>query len=118
MPKPEGFPYAEERRLFYVAITRARHKVYLLASRFAPSAFTEELEQTLEILPMLHYQNCVELEAEGSEICPQCGKGRVISKKGRYGSFYGCSQFPACRYTRNANENLSPTHQDEAECIA
>ena len=118
MPKPEGFPYAEERRLFYVAITRARHKVYLLASRFAPSAFTEELEQTLEILPMLHYQNCVELETEGSEICPQCGKGRVISKKGRYGSFYGCSQFPACRYTRNANENLSLTHQDEAECIA
>lgn len=32
--------------------------------------------------------------------CPRCG-GKLKLKNGRYGSFYGCENFPACRYTRN-----------------
>lgn len=40
---PEGCPNAEERRLFYVALTRARHRVYLLTDRQRPSVFVEEL---------------------------------------------------------------------------
>jgi DNA helicase-4 len=32
----EDFPHAEERRLLYVALTRARHRVYLVGDR--PSA--------------------------------------------------------------------------------
>jgi hypothetical protein len=31
-------------------------------------------------------------------ICPKCG-GSLVQRKGRNGSFYGCSQFPACRFT-------------------
>ena len=31
MPKPERFAHAEERRLFYVALTRARSKAFLLS---------------------------------------------------------------------------------------
>lgn len=30
--------------------------------------------------------------------CPKCG-GQRSMKKGKYGSFYGCSQYPSCRYT-------------------
>ena len=33
-------------------------------------------------------------------ICPRC-KGELIKREGRYGSFYGCSNFPSCRYTKN-----------------
>lgn len=33
-------------------------------------------------------------------ICPRC-KGELVRREGRYGSFYGCSNFPSCRYTRN-----------------
>lgn len=44
MPTPESFPYAEERRLFYVAMTRSRHRVYLLADIHEPSQFVVELE--------------------------------------------------------------------------
>lgn len=33
--------------------------------------------------------------------CPKCG-GELKLRNGRYGSFYGCGNFPACRYTRNA----------------
>ena len=43
MPQAESFPNAEERRLFYVAMTRARHCVYLLGGRDSPSAFRTEL---------------------------------------------------------------------------
>lgn len=32
-------------------------------------------------------------------ICPMCG-GRLILKNGKYGEFYGCSNYPRCRYTR------------------
>ena len=32
--------------------------------------------------------------------CPVCG-GKLVLRKGRYGAFYGCSNFPECRYTRN-----------------
>lgn len=43
MPTAEHFPDAEERRLFYVAMTRARHRVYLLADMHHPSPFVTEL---------------------------------------------------------------------------
>jgi DNA helicase IV len=43
MPQAESFPNAEERRLFYVAMTRARHGAYLLGGRDSPSAFLTEL---------------------------------------------------------------------------
>lgn len=31
--------------------------------------------------------------------CPKCG-GEMILRKGSYGSFYGCSQFPKCNGTK------------------
>ncbi|WP_315709868.1 DNA helicase IV [Brenneria uluponensis] len=45
LPKLESFPHAEERRLLYVALTRARHKVWLLYDRDNPSLFVEQLHQ-------------------------------------------------------------------------
>jgi DNA helicase-4 len=43
LAKPDRFPNAEERRLFYVALTRARHQVHLLVDRSRPSSFALEL---------------------------------------------------------------------------
>jgi len=40
----EPFPHAEERRLFYVALTRARHRAYVVGDRFRPSPFFVELQ--------------------------------------------------------------------------
>ncbi|MDK6378480.1 DNA helicase IV [Citrobacter freundii] len=45
LPAVEDFPDAEERRLLYVALTRARHRVWLLFSKDAPSYFVDELKQ-------------------------------------------------------------------------
>ncbi|ANG92326.1 DNA helicase IV [Enterobacteriaceae bacterium 155047] len=44
LPAPEDFPDAEERRLLYVAITRARHRVWLLYDKERPSPFVEVLK--------------------------------------------------------------------------
>ncbi len=45
LAEKEPFVHAEERRLFYVALTRARHAVFLLAPEAKCSSFVEELEQ-------------------------------------------------------------------------
>lgn len=44
LPQPEAYPDAEERRLLYVALTRARHRVWLLYNKEQPSAFVGILE--------------------------------------------------------------------------
>ncbi|MEO3989170.1 DNA helicase IV [Pseudocitrobacter cyperus] len=44
LPEPEDFVDAEERRLLYVAITRARHRVWLLFNKEEPSPFVEILK--------------------------------------------------------------------------
>lgn len=31
-------------------------------------------------------------------ICPKCG-GRLVERRGKYGSFYGCSNYPKCKFT-------------------
>lgn len=43
---PEGCDNAEERRLFYVALTRARRRVFLLTDQRRPSVFVEELQSS------------------------------------------------------------------------
>ncbi len=45
LPMPEDFPDAEERRLLYVAITRAKQRVWLLFNKAQPSPFVEVLKQ-------------------------------------------------------------------------
>ena len=45
LPVPEDFPDAEERRLLYVAITRACKRVWLLFDKDNPSRFVDALRQ-------------------------------------------------------------------------
>lgn len=98
IPEPETFPYAEERRLFYVALTRASRGVFLLTNRDQQSRYIDEL-----------------CEIAGSEIrfetidgralhqCPDCSAGYLVERRRNGGSaFLGCSRFPDCKYTGRA----------------
>ena len=40
----------------------------------------------------------VKKQKEKSGMCPKCG-GALVLRKGKYGKFYGCSNYPKCRYT-------------------
>jgi DNA helicase-4 len=94
MPAPEAFPHAEERRLFYVALTRARRAAVLITDPRRMSPFV------IELLNDPH----VTVARTGDapvEICPGCGHGRLVRRNGRFGPFLGCSAFPACTYTRD-----------------
>ena len=46
-----------------------------------------------------HYVKYKE-DLKQKNICPRC-YGQLIVKKGRYGDFLGCSNYPKCRYTKN-----------------
>ena len=92
----EAHPNAEERRLLYVAITRARRQVYLLAEGGPPSSFAREL---------MHGRYDVNVFGrlpQADVPCPQCKEGRLERRENpRSGStFYGCSNWPYCSLTR------------------
>lgn len=39
-------------------------------------------------------------DSDAARACPSCDAGRLNIKIGRFGAFIGCSNYPACRYTR------------------
>lgn len=45
LPQPEAFPDAEERRLAYVALTRARQQVFLMYDKQQPSVFVDHFRE-------------------------------------------------------------------------
>jgi DNA helicase IV len=102
MPAPESFPRAEERRLLYVALTRARQAVLLISHPRQMSPFV------IELLKDPHVTVTGNSDAP-VEICPGCGQGTLVERNGKYGPFLGCSTFPACTYTRQAQQRPPAT---------
>lgn len=96
MPGGDAFEYAEERRLFYVALTRARSTVTLITVTRKESPFITELIKDYAV-GVLNADGTASTE----ELCPTCGEGFLVLRKGQYGSFMGCSNYPTCRHTRN-----------------
>lgn len=48
-----------------------------------------------------HVQNIRQTQAELREgICPRCG-GKLIEREGKYGKFFGCSNYPNCKFILN-----------------
>ena len=46
----EKYPFSEERRLFYVALTRTKNNVYLMTKKYHESIFVNEIKNKCEIL--------------------------------------------------------------------
>lgn len=40
--------------------------------------------------------------SKNNMICPDCG-GKLIERKGKYGIFIGCSNYPKCHYKSKNN---------------
>lgn len=100
LSKNEAYPYAEERRLFYVAMTRARMKMYVLYDQSKPSPFIGEFLLRIE---------------RGSYLCPRCLEGKMTKiKEGTTGTgdkfaSYVCSNKEAgCDFFETKYEDLTP----------
>jgi predicted RNA-binding Zn-ribbon protein involved in translation (DUF1610 family) len=51
-----------------------------------------------------HIENIKKTETEiANNICPRCGN-QLIARKGRYGDFYGCSNYPNCKFIKNIKQ--------------
>ncbi len=46
-------------------------------------------------------QQAATTKTSGNNPCPKCGR-ELIRRKGKFGDFYGCTGYPACKFTRNA----------------
>jgi DNA helicase IV len=96
IPRPETYPYAEERRLFYVALTRASRGVFILFNQSKPSRYISEIK--LLSPSALRYES-----VDGKEIlsCSRCGEGFMLLRKSKKNAseFLGCSNFPVCKNT-------------------
>ncbi len=92
----EELAFAEERRVFYVALTRTKNRIYILAPTQGTSVFLEDLPREV--------QETVTDDGHSRVSCPKCQKGHLVLKH-RSGdvddSFYGCSNYPRCDYTLN-----------------
>ncbi|WP_305906743.1 UvrD-helicase domain-containing protein [Methylomarinum sp. Ch1-1] len=102
LPKAESFAHAEERRLFYVALTRARHHVYLISDANKASDFVRELvDQRYDI-------HSEEFSGEGFQhkiadiVCGECETGYMAPRDGKHGNFFACSGYPLCSHTESA----------------
>jgi DNA helicase-4 len=106
MAAPDPFPHAEERRLFYVALTRARRSVLLLTRAGHESPFLIELiqAQALKVRSLA-----------GADItpviCPKCNKRTMRQRQGKRGPFLGCDGYPLCKGTTD----LTPGHGPQGQ---
>jgi len=44
------------------------------------------------------------IQSELSKRCPRCHNGILRLVKGRFGYFYGCTNYPNCRYTKDVRK--------------
>ncbi|MGO6746624.1 UvrD-helicase domain-containing protein [Rhizobium ruizarguesonis] len=98
MPQPESFEYAEERRLFYVALTRASRGVFLLPNSREPSRYIRELSDIAG--DNLRFET---IDGDPLHQCPACRIGQMVERNGRNNSrFLGCNQYPECDHTQQS----------------
>lgn len=96
--------YAEERRLFYVALTRTKNRVYIVTPEQHPSKFVTELIADYKHVKV-NGQICTEDDTTPTNIkrCPICGYPLQLRYKPHYGlKLWICSNDPeVCGFMTN-----------------
>ncbi|WLG59615.1 UvrD-helicase domain-containing protein [Pseudomonas extremorientalis] len=93
MPEGDTYLHSEERRLFYVALTRARRSVAMFTVSARNSPFLTEMVKDGVV-------TVTDMKGEPieEERCPVCQHGVVLHRTGKFGDFKSCSAFPRCKY--------------------
>ena len=85
VPNDVSYNYAEERRLFYVALTRTRNRVFIVTPERRPSDFIKEL-----LVFMTNDRRGGELSIQK---CDWCKDGYLIVKRGNSEYILGCTNY-------------------------
>jgi DNA helicase-4 len=93
MPEGDTYLHGEERRLFYVALTRARRSVAMFTVTARNSPFLAELVKDGVVMV-----TDINGEPIQEERCPVCQRGVLLKRTGKFGDFKSCSGFPRCKY--------------------
>ena len=104
LSKADQYLYAEERRLFYVAVTRTRNRVCILVNGDRPSEFlSEDLQASIGDTAAIKEEQSKSNDT--GTLCPRCKTGHLVKRKSKDGSvFVGCSNYPKCNYTEEFDE--------------
>ena len=112
LSEPDAYAFSEERRVFYVGITRAKKHTWVLYDMNNPSPFVKEFVKTLE--PETKPGACI----PATELCPKCHCGRIkVVKKGvavngnPYTTFACSNEKYGCDYLETKFVNLNSTHR-------
>jgi restriction system protein len=78
------------------------NKFTLEAERFAEDKPIELIDghRFLEYIHQAKIDEIPETAEHAPRVCPDCGN-KLVLRQGRYGKFYGCSNFPKCKHTEN-----------------
>lgn len=95
--------YAEERRLFYVAMTRTKNRVYFIAPEKNPSEFLLEIRREYRNVHLRGSWSEEEPAVFGRKKCPLCGFPMQLKYKAAYGlRLYICTNEPeVCSFMTN-----------------
>lgn len=78
----------------------------------ALTTFEDKFEPLLENA----YENMEQIQPEKTgETCPECG-GNLVIRKGKYGDFVACSNYPTCKYVKKEPEDIQYTGEDCPKC--
>jgi DNA helicase-4 len=93
LPKPEAMEFAEERRLFYVGLTRAKHRCHILTRRGRASPFIKEL---LGAAGAVYRVGAPRPRPVKAEPCTRCATGVLRELFDDQSKSMRCSNFPRC----------------------
>lgn len=75
-----------------------------------------EFEDVFEPLLEKAYANMEKVEAKKTgEICPECG-GDLVERKGKYGTFVACGNYPTCKYVKKNEDEPEYTGEMCPKC--
>ncbi len=74
--------------------------------------FEDKFEPLLENA----YDKMEQIQPEKTgELCPECG-GDLVIRKGKYGNFVACSNYPTCKYIKKEPEEIRYTGENCPKC--
>ena len=113
LSEPDEYAFSEERRVFYVGVTRAKKHTWVLYDRRNPSPFISEFVNT--VTPQAQAVS----EIPEAELCPKCHCGRIrvvkkgVAVNGNPYTMYACTNEKfGCDYMETQFVNLNSTYRN------